>query len=54
MIANDQKEAVELATEAHDGKRARGVLLGSVGEWEVPTAHELKLPKGYRLVKRKR
>ena len=54
VIANNQKEAIELATKAHGGKRARGALFGSVGEWEVPTAHELKLPKGYRLVEGKR
>ncbi|MDG6953898.1 MAG: hypothetical protein JRN33_02795 [Nitrososphaerota archaeon] len=54
VIANNQKEAIGLATEAHGGKRARGVLFGSLGKWEVPTAHELKLPKGYRLVEGKR
>ena len=54
VMANNQKEAIELATKAHGGKRAHGVLIGSVGDWEVPTAHELKLPKAIRLVEGKR
>ena len=54
VMANSQKEAIELATKAHDGKRTHGVLFGSVGAWEEPIAHELKLPKGYWLVEEKR
>lgn len=54
VMANGQKEAIEFATKAHGGKRTRGVLFGSVGDWEVPTAYELKFPKGYRLVEEKR
>lgn len=50
VMANSPKEAIELATRAHGGVRADEVLFGSVGEWEAPTAHELKLPKGYRLI----
>jgi hypothetical protein len=50
VLANGEKQAVELATKAHSGVKIDAVLFGSVGEWEVPSAHELKLPKGYRIV----
>ena len=50
VIANTEKQAIELATKAHEGGTIDEVLFGSVGEWEVPTAYELKLPRGIRLV----
>ena len=54
VMATNQKEAIEFATKARGGKRAPRVLFGSVRAWEGPIAHELKLPKGYRLVEEKR
>jgi hypothetical protein len=55
VMANNQKEAIELATKAHGEKSGvTGVLFGSVGDWEVLTACELKLPEGYRIVEEKK
>ena len=54
VIANSEKEAIELATKAHAGAAIDEVLFGSVGEWEDPTVHQLKLPNGIRLVEEHR
>lgn len=54
VLARDEKEAVQLASEASREEKADPrVLYGYVGDWEVPGAHELILPKGYRLVTEK-
>lgn len=54
VMAANQKEAVEFAGRAYEKERAPGVLYGSVGDWEVPVAHELKLPKGFHIAERKK
>ena len=55
VMANSRKEAVELATRAREeGINSDNLLFGSVGEWECPTAHELKLPKGYRITEERK
>ena len=54
VMAPSQKEAVGLAARAYEKGRAPGVLFGSVGDWEAPVVHELKLPKGFQIVEGKR
>jgi len=49
-MASSKKEAVKLATRKHEGVSIDEVLFGSVGDWEAPSAYELKLPKGYRII----
>jgi hypothetical protein len=51
VLARDEKEAIKLAGEASREEKADPrVLYGYVGDWEAPEAHELILPKEYRLV----
>ncbi|MBI2583604.1 MAG: hypothetical protein HYW25_02965 [Candidatus Aenigmarchaeota archaeon] len=51
VLAKDGDEAVSLAIRASESEdKDPNVLFGSVGSWESPDAHELKLPDGYRLV----
>lgn len=54
VMATTQKEAVELAGRAYEKEQVIGVLYGSVGDWEAPVVHELKLPKGFRIVEEKK
>ena len=59
VIANDGEEAIKLATEAHNSNDDEKnhdprVLYGSVGDWEIPTAFELMLPRGYQIVSGKK
>lgn len=49
VLASNAREAVELATKEHGREKPTRVLFGSVAGWEVPTAHELRLPEGYRI-----
>ena len=49
VLANNSEEAISLATIGD--KEDPRVLFGSVGSWEAPEAHEIKLPSDYRLVK---
>jgi hypothetical protein len=48
VMARTKREAIGLAAKVSDDDR---VLFGSVGDWEVLEAYELKLPKGWRIVK---
>ncbi len=50
VLAESKSEAVRLAIAASRPEEADvRVLYGYVGEWEGPSARELKLPKGYHL-----
>jgi hypothetical protein len=48
VMARTKKEAIGLAAKVSDDDR---VLFGSVGDWEAPEAHELKLPNGWKIIK---
>jgi len=51
VLAESKSEAVRLAIAASKPAEANiRVLCGHVDEWEGPSARELKLPKGYRLI----
>lgn len=53
VLASSSQEAVKLAVGvSRAAKSDPYVLYGSVGDWEVPEAHELKLPSGCQLVTR--
>jgi len=49
VMARTKKEALGLAAKVHEGVPSDLVLFGFVGDWEAPEAHELKLPKGWRI-----
>lgn len=50
VMASTKKESIELATRVHGAVEDDHVLFGSVGSWEAPDAHELKLPKGWKII----
>ena len=51
VLAASAEEVVELAIKASGSEEGDArVLFGGVGEWESPTATELKLPRGFELV----
>jgi len=49
-MASTEKESIEFASRVHGGVEDDRVLFGSVGDWEEPTAEELKLPKGWKII----
>lgn len=54
VIASNKKEAIKLVVEAADSTNSDSrVLYGSVGNWEVPEAQEVKLPNNYKIIKLK-
>ena len=50
VMASTEKESIEFASRVHGGVEDDRVLFGSVGDWEEPTAEELKLPKGWKII----
>jgi len=50
VMAKTEGEAVELAMKVDEGGESGQVLFGHVGNWEDPTAHELKLPNGWKII----
>lgn len=51
VIADNADEAIATAGKsAAEVNTTPKLLYGYVGSWEVPEAHELKLPEGYQLI----
>jgi hypothetical protein len=56
VLATDGLEAIKLAEKAYvevENEVDSKVLFGSVGDWESPVAHELKLPEGFEITSTK-
>jgi len=53
VLAENREVAIRLAVDASksENKKDPRVLFGYVGNWESHEVKELRLPKGYKLVK---